>query len=156
MKKVISLMVVLLGVLVVTSGCTKEEQKTMVCTLTKKDVVNKYDLKSTYKVNYTGEVVDNVETEEIITSDEAVVLETFETQLNDIYNAMKDNYGGYDINITNDGTKVTSLVKIDYSKLDFKKLIEDNSTMKNYVNKDNRLTLDGIKTMYKAQGITCK
>lgn len=84
------------------------------------------------------------------------MLDSFEQQLKQIYQAMQDNYGGYDINIQNDGQKVTSIVKIDYQKLNFDQLIEDNSAMKNYVNDKNQLTLEGIKTMYQSQGISCK
>lgn len=155
MKKVLFSIVLIIGVVLIT-GCGKVEEKVMTCTLTQKDVVNNYELNSTYEVNYAGEVVNNVTSTEVITSSDAAVLSNFETQLKDIYNAMEENYGGYNIDIKNDGQKVTALVKINYEKLNLDKLIEENSAMKSYVNKNNRLTLDGIKTMYKAQGITCK
>lgn len=156
MKKIVSSIVLLGGVALLFSGCGKEEEKLMTCTLTQKDVVNNYELNSTYEVNYQGDVVKNVTSKEEITSSDTTVLSNFETQLKEIYQTMDDNYGGYDINVTNDGAKVTSIVKINYQKLDLKKLIEDNSAMKNYVNKNNQLTVNGIKTMYQAQGISCK
>ena len=156
MKKIVCGMIVLGGMTLLLSGCGKEIAQTMTCTLTQKDVVNQYELDATYVVNYTGDLVTDVETTEVVTSDDTTVLDNFEQQLNQIYQAMQENYGGYDIDIQNDGKKVTSIVKIDYQKLNFDQLIEDNSAMKNYVNDKNQLTLDGIKTMYQSQGISCE
>lgn len=159
-KKLGLLLVGVCAVCLFITGCGKPEekleQKTMTCTLNRNDVVSNYSLKSTYKVLYTGEVVDKVETEEVITSDNAQILSTFEEQLNSLYHKMDDTYGGYDISVTNDGTKVVSLVKIDYSKLNLAQLIKDEPTMKNYTNGDNRLTVSGIKAMYTSQGSTCE
>lgn len=156
MKKIVCGMIVLCGMTLLLSGCGKETAQTMTCTLTQKDVVNQYELDATYVVNYKNDLVTDVETTEIVTSDDTTVLDSFEQQLKQIYQAMQDSYGGYDINIQNDGQKVTSIVKIDYQKLNFDQLIEDNSAMKNYVNDKNQLTLDGIKTMYQSQGISCE
>lgn len=156
MKKIVCGLIVLGGMTLLLSGCGKETAQTMTCTLTQKDVVNQYELDATYVVNYKNDLVTDVETTEIVTSDDTTVLDSFEQQLKQIYQAMQDNYGGYDINIQNDGQKVTSIVKIDYQKLNFDQLIEDNSAMKNYVNDNNQLTLEGIKTMYQSQGISCE
>lgn len=162
MKKKFILAVLLCSTLLLISGCGKQEelvekeQKTMTCTLSRNDVVNGYKLDSTYKVFYTDKVVDKVETEEVISSDSSEILSQFETQLNSLYQTMDETYGGYDINISNDGAQVVSLVKIDYSKLDLSQLAKDEPTMKNYLDSNNKLTLDGIKTMYTSQGITCE
>ena len=69
---------------------------------------------------------------------------------------MNDTYGGYDVNITNADGKVTSVAKIDYSKLNIEQLVKDDPSMKNAVNDKNELTVTGIKSMYSAMGITCE
>ena len=40
--------------------------------------------------------------------------------------------------------------------MDLDKFIEDNEAMKSFVNKDNKLTVDGVKAMYESIGATCK
>ena len=36
------------------------------------------------------------------------------------------------------------------------KLAKDQSSMKNYMNDKNEITLEGIKALYKAMGATCE
>jgi len=101
MKKILGIGLAAVCVLGLATGCgASEEQKTMTCTLERKDVTNGYELASTYKVYYTGKAVDKVETVETVTSDDDEILETFKTTLNTTYDSMNKAYGGYTFNVT--------------------------------------------------------
>ena len=151
MKKLILLAPVLLFTL---TGCGTQTG-TINCTLSSKDVVNGYELNSVYKINYTGDYVDTVETIEIVTSDSDIILNTFETTLNDSYGATSEAYGGYTYEVTKQDGKITSDVKIDYSKMDVEQFIEDQPTLKSYV-KNGKFLIEGIKGLYESMGATCE
>lgn len=157
MKKILKSCLVI-AMVIMLAGCSsvKEEEKTIACTLHKNDVINNYELNSTYEVKTKGEVVTNVTSTEVVSSNSADILSYFEETLNSTYKTMNDTYGGYDVNITNADGKVTSVAKIDYSKLNIEQLVKDDPSMKNAVNDKNELTVTGIKSMYSAMGITCE
>ena len=152
--------------MIVLSGCgTKKEEsknkdesnkKIVSCTLYKKDVSNGYELSSTYKIFAEESIVNGVETTEIISSDNIDTLSYFETTLKNTYDKMNIAYGGYDVSITNQDGKVTSIIKIDYTVLNVEQLLIDNPSMKVAANNNNQLTLDGIISMYEIAGATCK
>lgn len=79
-----------------------------------------------------------------------------EEQLSQNYEKMDESYGGYTTNISKNGNKVVSEVEIDYEHMDVESLLEDQPSMKNYANDNNQLTLEGVKTIYKAMGATCE
>ena len=148
MKKYILLLPVLAICLV---GCG-EKEGTIVCDLSSKDVVNGYELKSTYKINYNG---DFVETEEIVISDSDDLLNTFETTLNDTYKKTNDAYGGYTYNIVKENNQIVSNVTIDYSKMNLEQFAKDQPALKSYI-KDNKMLTEGIQSLYESMGATCK
>ncbi len=152
MKKLMTVFALCVCVGVI-SGCGGAS-KTIECTLSQKDA--SYELKSTYKIMATGDVVDKVETVETATSSNKTILNTLESTLNKQYKNQQDSYGGYTYKVTNDGSKVESKVTIDYSKVDMKKFVEDNTALKKFVNKKNRLTVDGVVSIYEALGAVCK
>ncbi len=156
MKKILKSCLIIVMVMMLVGCSSPEEEKTVTCTLHKNDVINNYELNSTYEVKSKGEVVTNVTSTEVVTSDSEEILSYFEETLNNTYKTMNDTYGGYDVNITNADGKVTSVAKIDYSKLNIEQLVKDDPSMKNAVNDKNELTLTGIKSMYSAMGITCE
>ncbi len=128
---------------------------TITCTLSQNDVVNGYKLESEYKINYKGDTVENVETVETVTTDSKELLDSFETSLNDTYSKTNETYGGYTYKVTKESDKVTSKVKIDYSKMDIEKFVKDQPALKTYV-KNNKLLKNGIKSLYESMGATCK
>ena len=157
MKNILkSCLVIVMVIMLAGCGSVKDEEKTITCTLHKNDVINNYELNSTYEVKAKGEVVTNVTSTEVVSSNSADILSYFEETLNSTYKTMNDTYGGYDVNITNADGKVTSVAKIDYSKLNIEQLVKDDPSMKNAVNDKNELTVTGIKSMYSAMGITCE
>ena len=138
------------------TGCGgSEEQKTMTCTVETKDTTNNYVINGTYKVYYTGKLVDKVVTEEIVTTDDTETLSLFEETLNDTYEELNNTYKGYTYTVTKNDNKVTANVTIDYDKMNLDQFVADNPSMKAYV-KDNKLLLSGLKTSYESTGATCK
>lgn len=161
MKKVIKSLLAL-SLIVLLVGCgekkeTKEEikEKTYKCTLTSNDIVNGFKLESVYEIYATGDVVKKVKTEEKVTSDDETILDTFENTLNTTYEAADKNYGGYDYSVTRNDNEVLSITTIDYTKMNLKQYIKDNSALSQYVNDNNELTAEGIKSLYTSMGATC-
>lgn len=143
--------------LIVLSGCSKQEnEKIITCTLEQNNVAYGYKLSSVYKAITDGKVVKKVETTEVATSDNQEVLNYFENYINTLYGNMNNAYGGYDYKVTNENGKVTSITKIDYIVLNKEKFVEDQPSMKTYMNEDNMITVDGIITMYETLGATCE
>ena len=135
------------------SGCG-EKERTIECTLSQK--TTSYELKSTYKIFATGEVVDKVETVETATSEQDSILDTLKETLDEQYASQQELYGGYTYDVTKTDSKVESKVTIDYSKVDMDKLASDNTAIKKFVDKNNRLTVDGAVAIYEGLGAVCE
>ena len=156
MKKVFAFGGAFCALLILTACGTTKKEGTVSCTLHQKNVLANYELDSTYKIYYQGDVVNKVETVEVIASDDAEVLSLFEDTLNTTYKTMNDTYGGYDYSVKNESNKVTATTTIDYTKLDLLQLVQDDTSMKSIVNADNKITLDGIKSLYTQMGAECE
>lgn len=154
MKKALKI-IPLVFVLFLAVACSNDEEKSITCKLDRNDTVNGYKLHSVYKINYTKNVVNNVETTEEVTSDNKTIIQTFEKTFNDTYSKMNDTYKGYDFNVDTSDNKVVSTVKIDYKKMDLKKLASDEPTMKNIMNDNNEIAVSKAKEMYEQMGATC-
>ena len=161
MKKVLKSLLAL-SLIVLLVGCgekkeTKEEvkDKTYKCTLSSNDIVNGFKVESVYEIYATGDVVKKVKTEEKVTSEDEDILDTFENTLNTTYKAANENYGGYDYNVTRSENEVLSITTIDYTKMNLKQYVKDNSVLSQYVNDNNELTAEGIKSLYTSMGATC-
>lgn len=153
MKKMLSVVLLLCVSVGIVSGCGAKK-RTVECTTTQ--TLSDYKLNATYKIYATGDVVDKVETIEVVDSSNESVLKEFESTLNAQYGNNDKRYGGYDYKVTIDGSKLESKVTIDYSKVDMDKMVSDNSAMKSFLNKKNRLTVEGATSIYEAMGATCK
>ena len=156
MKKCIKIFLVLLLSIVLVGCGAKNEKVVKKCTLSMDQTANGYKLDSTYTIYATDDSVTSVETEEIVTSDNESIRQYFETTLNETYKTANETYGGYTYNVKNENNKVTSTVTIDYNKMNLNQFVKDNAAMKNYVNKKNKLTLDGVKKIYEDLGATCE
>ena len=156
MKKILNL-IGCVAFCFILSACSKAEveEKTLTCTLHKKDVINNYELNSTYKVYAKGDAVNKVETTEIVTSDSATVIDYFEETLNSTYKAMNDAYGGYDYEITKEEGKVTSITIINYNELNLNQLANDDASMKLILNDNNQVTVNGLTSLYQQMGAEC-
>ena len=132
-----------------------DKSGSITCSLYSKDVVNNYELTSTYTINYTGEFVDSVNTKEVVDSDVSSILDILEETLNSTYSVSNDTYGGYTYKITRSDNEIISDVFIDYKKMDLEQFVTDQPVLKSYV-KDGKLTVEGIKSIYTSMGATCE
>ena len=138
-------------------GCSKEaKESTINCSLTSNNTASGYSLKSTYTIYAKKGEVEKVVTQEVVTSESSTILSAFETTLNQTYSKTNETYGGYTYKVTINGNTLTADTTIDYNKMNLAKYVEDNSSLKPYVNDNNMLTVDGLKTLYKSLGATCE
>lgn len=158
MKKFLSILMVSIVALTLTGcakGDSKEETKLVkTCTLTSTD--SDYKVESEYKVYGSGKTVDNVVTVETVTSDDSDILDYLEEYSNETYSNMNQTYGGYTFTTDRQDNKLITTVTIDYHKMNMDKFVSDNSAMKKFVNSDNKILIEGIVSLYKTMGATCK
>lgn len=150
-RKYLFLAVTMLVVFLVT-GCSSSEEKTMTCTRTMNQSGMKTNLN--YKVTYSGDYVNRVQSEESIETDDTTTLNTYKEQIEKIYTPYKD-VKYYTYNVTIDGNKLVSTVDINYAKIDTKKLIEIDSANSQLIN-DGKVKLSSVKSLYEQLGATCK
>lgn len=150
----------LIGLVMVLSfclvGCASEKETVVKCKLTNNSGISGYKVNSTYTIYSKGNVVDKVVTKEVATSDSKEVLDVLEETLKSTYETTNKTYGGYTFDVKRDDTSITSNVTIDYNKMDLDKYVKDNSALKAYVNKNNKLTTEGVKKIYTSMGATCE
>ena len=150
-RKYLFLAVTMLVVFLVT-GCSSREEKTMTCTRTMSQSGMKTNLN--YKVTYSGDYVNRVQSEESIETSDTTTLNTYKEQIEKIYTPYKD-IKYYTYNVTIDGNKLVSTVDINYAKIDTKKLIEIDSANSQLIN-DGKVKLSSVKSLYEQLGATCK
>ena len=150
-RKYLFLAVTMLVVFLVT-GCSSSKEKTMTCTRTMNQSGMKTNLN--YKVTYSGDYVNRVQSEESIETSDTTTLNTYKEQIEKIYTPYKD-IKYYTYNVTIDGNKLVSTVDINYAKIDTKKLIEIDSANGQLIN-DGKVKLSSVKSLYEQLGATCK
>lgn len=155
MRKYIKFLLVLLVLLVVTilSVCTSKLD-TAECSF--KSNQNDYKIDTKYKIYYKDNIVKKVNINEVITSSKKDKLREFNNSFKSQYERNNRLYRGYTYKIKNNKDSLVLTINIDYTVFNMKKFIEDNEAMKEYVNKDNKLTLNGIIKMYESSGSVCK
>mgnify|MGYP002085116373 CR=1 FL=1 len=146
-----TLSVLVLSILVLT-GCGKDKKEVMTCTRTLNQ--NNVEMGFTYKINYTGDYVNTIETTEEVKSENAEYLNTLKTAVENTYAPYK-NVEHYNYNVKIDGNKLVSTTKIDYDKIDTKKLIELDSANGKLI-KDGKVKMNDLKQVYESLGATCK
>ena len=149
MKKIINIALVLC-LCVLLTGCGK----TVKCTSTSKQ--KKYTMDTEQVIKTKGDIVTSITTKYVIVSKDKKTLKDFKKQLEDQSKSNNASYKGYDCKASIKGNKLTVTITADYKKFDLDKFVKDNPAMKDYVNKDNKLTVDGAKKLYKDSGATCK
>lgn len=150
-RKYLFLAVTMLVVFLVT-GCSSSEEKTMTCTRTMNQSGMKTNLN--YKVTYSGDYVNRVQSEESIETDDTTTLNTYKEQIENIYKPYKD-IEYYTYNVTIDNNKLVSTVDINYAKIDTDKLLEIDSANSQLIN-DGKVKLSSVKSLYEQLGATCK
>jgi epoxyqueuosine reductase QueG len=155
MKKKIKLLSIFVFLILFT-GCTKEKEVVKTCTLTSDQSSYGYKLTSTYEIHAKNNYVENVITKETITTDEESIISYFVDYLNKTYKKANKTYGGYTYSVDKTDNSVTANVTIDYNKLNLKKFIKSNSSIKNYIGKNNKIKLDGVIKIYEKLGAKCE
>lgn len=151
MKKTIVLLITALLFV----GCSNKDNITK-CILVSDQSASGYKVTTDYEVYSTDGIVDKVEILEVVSSKDKNILDFFQKQNENQYKTLNDKYGGYTYKIITNNNKVISTVTVDYKMIDMKSFVNDNKGMENYIDSDNKVTLDGIKKMYINIGATCK
>ena len=157
MKKSLKIFAIIVVAIIMT-GCGSKSAKSVVekCTLSKNDTTNGFELVSEYNIYAKGNEVYKVVTTETVTSENDTILSYFEDTLNETYKSASKLYGGYTIDVRKEDGKVISNTTIDYSVMDMKKFIEDQPSLKAYVTSNNKLSVEGIKSIYESMGAICE
>lgn len=138
--------------LLLLTGCTKEENGVLTCTRTAKQ--GNIDLSLNYKITYTGEYVNTIETTEIVKSDDQNTLNLYKSQIENVYKPYKE-IDYYENEITLEGNTLTSKTTIDYEHINTDKLIEIDSANEQIL-KDGKAKVSDFRTMYENIGASCK
>lgn len=155
MKKSFLLVSLLVMTLLVTGCSSDRETKTLTCTRNA-TVADGVRMELLYNATYTGSYVDLIETEEKIISDNKSVLETYKNTIESMYSAYKDvEHYYYDVTIS--GDTLTSITKIDYSKIDTNKMIEIDSSNASLI-KNGKVRIKDLRKTYESStvGAICK
>lgn len=141
-----------LVLLMLLCGCSKEQY--FVCNSNFYNEVDNYTYKATYKVYYKNSFVTKIEKDEQYLSDNKDILKYFNEFKNLEYKSFYDLYGGitYDINLKNNKVILNSI--IDMNLVDIKQMIKNKYIDKDYII-SNKLTIGGIKKIYKEKGAKC-
>ena len=155
MKKKLSLVLAIFIITLCLCGC-KEKTKITNCSLVSDQSASGYKLESNYKIYSTNNFVDKVVLKQVINSKDKKVLDSFKTSITNQYKNNNKLYNGYTFDINEKDNKLNINVTIDYTKVDLKKFTQDNVSMKEYVNKDYKITLDKIIKLYESSGMKCE
>lgn len=151
MRKYIKFLLLLL-VVIILSGCTSKLDIAE-CNFESKQ--SDYNIKSKYTIYYRDNIVEKIDIDEVISSSSKDKLNGFNKSYKKQYDSNKTMYGGYTYNIKKNKNKLELSASIDYTILDMKKFVSNNPAIKKYLNRDNKLSLDGAIKMYQASGSKC-
>lgn len=154
MKKIIGGFLLLIAMFALTGCDSKEVVKH--CTIDKSDKTQNYTFKSDYELHAVNNEITKVVTEEVVTSDNKQIITYLNDYMKKTYSSLDKKYGGYTNKVTIKGNELKSLTTVDYSKMDLDNYVKDNTVMKKYVNKNNKITIKGIIEIYESLGATCK
>ncbi len=147
-------MAVLLGLSVMLlTGCGTPKEGKLVCT-SKQQIDETTTLESTYNVSHKDGYVTQLNTKETITSDKKETLEVYKKNLESVYSA----YNGiehYNNDIKIEGNKLISITKVNYEKLDTKKLIEIDKNNEAAI-ENGKVKVSVLKNAYEQLNATCK
>lgn len=168
MKKIF----ILLSIVLVLTGCTtakkKEEKKedilddiqiddslaNYVCTINNED--NKeYKLIGKYVIYLDNNDVTNINSVEIIESDNNNTLDYFESYYLSNYDKIA-NYGGYEYNIDKEEDKLIINVKINYNEFNIESYVTDYPDSISIFSEDFKLKEDKLLEKYEKQNIICE
>jgi len=153
MKKSI-LIFAMVSLLCFVSGCKNEKDGLISCELKQNDVVSGFQTESIYDIKYTGQYVDYIMIEQKLIFENESLIELYKKTLNDSYQTLNDNYGGYTIDINSEGKELILKVKMDFANMNVEQYAKDQPIYQNYL-KNNKFTKIGIQKIYESLGATC-
>ena len=169
-KKISSLLLIIIVCVFFVSGCETEEKEKSDTSSKVKSVDDLSDKEGTlnctrdanvdggtgefnYVVSYKGEDLTSIYSIEAITSDDEAKL----TEYEEAYKKIDSYYVGidhYNASVKRSGNTVSHIIEIDYEKIDIKKLIELEGEEDN-IFVDNKPKLEKYFELAKKLGITC-
>ena len=171
-KKIISIVFVLLVSVCLVTGCEEKKEnstdntsngkiksveditsKSGTLNCTREATVEGGTGKFTYIIKYKGDNLTSIYSEESITSEDSAVLKEYE----DAYNNIDSNYEGIDnyiCTVKKTGDTVVHVIDIDYEKVDIKKIVEIEGEEDN-IFENNKPKLSKYFELIKKMGITC-
>lgn len=156
MKKIKFITIVLVCVLLMTSGCGKDAKKAkkniLECTSSATQGVLTIELK--YTITYQGDYVQKEVSVNKITATKDVDLNAYKNTIEAEYEPYKD-IKYYDNKIKIEKNTITSTRTIDYSKIDTDKLLSAGSEYYELIT-DGKVKLSTLKDLYTNIGMTCK
>lgn len=147
MKRIVVLLIVIL-----LTGCSRD--KYFICKIDLNNEQMEYRLNATYKVYYKNSYVTKIEKQEIYETDNEDTYNYFNEAKNLEYLNLNNLYGGVTHTISLEENKVILDAVIDMQNVDIKKMIKNKYIDRDYVIGE-KLTVGGIKNIYKEKGATC-
>lgn len=146
MKKIFIIIIILF-----ITGCGS---KKMICNLDVDNGDQGYQLSSKYVIHYRNNYVQKVEITETYSSQNSSILDYFGKYLKTTSHNFKNNYGNIEYSQVKKNKSLIYKANINYSKIDVKKLIENNDISKDQV-KNNMIMISGMKETYESKGAIC-
>ncbi len=152
MKKKHVLLIGLIGMVFILSGCGRSSEKTMTCSRT----LNQSGIKTSleYVITYQDSYVNRIKSKETIQMDDDSLLEQYKEQVEAIYTPYKD-VKYYTYNVSIEDHTLISTADIDYAHIDTDKLIEIDSANSSLI-KNGKISISDMKSVYEQLGATCK
>ena len=114
-----------------------------------------YTINNIYKIYYKNEIVKKVRIEKEIVSKNNTVLSFFLKNYEDEYKGYQKEYGGYKISTKDGKNKKTLILDWDLSKVNFDKLLEGRSYLKNTI-KNKKMDIEGVYKLFQLNKNSCK
>ena len=154
-KKLEIIIVVLMIITTVTLLVYFGNKKTLYkCTRIIDQSASSYKIKTYFDIYAYKNDTNYIEIKEVVYSEEKNILDYYKEELIKMYEDQNKKYGGYTIKSEIENESMTVYAKIDMSKIKLDEFAKDNN-VSDYI-KNNKLTLDGAKKIYKDIGATCK
>ncbi len=152
MNKIKYIVVLLLMVLVV--GCSNNNDSKKVCTRNITDKNTGMEVKLNYTIYYKGKYVTRTESVEKITATSSVLLLQYQASYQQAFKPY-DDIKYYYTDITLNGNTLTTKMNIDYTKVDYKKILEIEGDKGNIFTDDGKVELDTLVKLYESTGSEC-
>lgn len=152
MKKKLILTSFILIFLLIITGCSKNNENIITCTRSMNQNNIKTSLK--YNITYNDDYVTRVKSIETVETNSSDILNSYKEQIESLYSPYK-NINFYDYNVEIKDNKLTSIVDINYEKVDTDKLLEIDSANGQLI-KNGKIKVKDIKKVYENLGAICE